>query len=80
MTNNEPVSNNAVRPGIWSHYSGAQFEVIGVAVGSYLMGEVVVYRSTRKNILYYRPISNFLGSEEVGGVMVPRFTFVRDNA
>lgn len=77
MTNNEPVSNNAVRPGIWSHYSGAQFEVIGVAVGSYLMGEVVVYRGS---LLYYRPISNFLGSEEVGGVMVPRFTFVRDNA
>lgn len=68
-----------VKPGIWSHYTGAHFEVIGVAIGSYLYGEAVIYRGLGSGQLYYRAVSDFLSEEMIDGTLVPKFVWLTDS-
>lgn len=75
----ETHSNSIVPTGIWANYSGAEFEVIGVASGTAApVGEVVVYRGLRSGHLYYRPLNDFLNTEPRNDVDVPKFTYVRE--
>lgn len=65
-------------PGIYQHYKGKRYEVIGVARHSETLEEMVVYRALYTsefgpNALWVRPKAMFLGSVTVDGNVVARF-------
>ena len=79
-----------ILPGIYQHYKGNLYEVIGVGHHSETLEELVVYRALYDspefgpNALWVRPAEMF--SEEIDvypeeggeGKKVPRFKFVRN--
>lgn len=63
--------------GIYEHYKGQQYEVIGIAKHSETLEELVVYRALYgEHDLWVRPHSMFLETVEFEGKEVPRFTFI----
>ncbi|OQW41045.1 MAG: hypothetical protein A4C66_10285 [Nitrospira sp. HN-bin3] len=61
--------------GVYRHYKGQQYEVLGVARHSETEEEFVVYRALYGDRgLWIRPIAMFTESVEKEGVSVPRFS------
>ena len=63
--------------GIYKHFKGNRYQVIGVAKHSEGEPDMVVYRplyGDRK--LWVRPLSMFLESVEIDGQLVPRFELI----
>ena len=64
--------------GIYRHYKGNTYQVIGVASHSETEEELVVYRAlygTRG--LWVRPLEMFQGTVEMRGKSVPRFELIQ---
>ena len=71
-TTTEPVAD--LKLGLYRHYKGGEYEVIGLARHSETEGLMVVYRCLYKNgELWVRPLELFLGVASTG---VPRFEYV----
>lgn len=67
------------RPGIYRHYKGRDYEVIGVAKHTETDEELVVYRYLYGDFgLSVRPLAMFLDDVEVAGERVPRFRWLRE--
>lgn len=67
--------------GIYEHYKGHRYKVIGIAKHSETLEDMVVYESLYENKLsklWVRPLSIFLGEVEVDGKKVPRFKYVAE--
>lgn len=67
--------------GIYKHYKGKEYRVIGVAKHSETLEDFVVYEALYDNDLsklWIRPIGMFLEELEVEGGSVQRFTFIRE--
>ena len=63
--------------GIYEHFKGKRYEVIGVARHSETQEEMVVYRKLYDDkSLWVRPLSMFSEEVERDGKYVPRFRFV----
>ncbi|QOR40152.1 DUF1653 domain-containing protein [Billgrantia diversa] len=61
-------------PGIYSHYKGNRYEVLGVAHHSETEELLVVYRALYGDYgLWVRPLEMFTETVEVRGEPVPRF-------
>lgn len=61
-------------PGIYYHYKGNRYEVLGVARHSETEEPLVVYRALYGEYgLWVRPLDNFTELVEVQGEPVPRF-------
>jgi len=68
----EPI----LRPGVYRHYKGPRYEVIGTATHSETEETVVVYRALYGEFgLWVRPLAMFTATVLVDGVEVPRFAF-----
>lgn len=71
------------KPGIYKHYKGKFYEVIGTARNSETLEEFVVYRALYsseefgENTLWIRPKTIFLEKVKINGKEVQRFTFLR---
>lgn len=66
-----------LRPGIYRHYKGPEYEVIAVARHSETEEELVVYRALYGEFgLWVRPLTMFIESVERDGRQVARFEFV----
>lgn len=79
QTNNKPLSPEAraLKPGIYEHFKGNRYEVIGVARHSETLEEVVVYRALYgDHSLWVRPIAMFLETVEHDGKIMPRFRYI----
>lgn len=66
----------AVDPGIYEHYKGKRYRVIGVAKHSETLEELVVYEALYENKLsklWVRPLSMFEEEVEIEGQCVLRF-------
>lgn len=69
--------------GYYRHYSGKEYEVIGVAHHSETMEEMVVYRGLYRcenfgeNPLWVRPKSIFFESVVIDGEKKPRFERIK---
>ncbi len=64
-----------VSPGVYRHYKGQQYEVLGVARHSEKEEEFVVYRALYGDRgLWIRPLAMFTESVKKEGVSVPRFS------
>ena len=71
-----------VKPGIYRHYKGNLYNVVGVGRHSETLEEFVVYRALYdgefgKNSIWIRPLSMFLEDVEVDGKKMPRFEFLK---
>lgn len=65
-----------IEPGLYKHYKGKLYEVIGTARHSETLEELVVYKATYQpegENLWVRPLSMFLETLPVNGVEVKRF-------
>jgi hypothetical protein len=64
-------------PGLYRHFKGGEYEVIGVARHSETDERLVVYRPLYGDGgLWVRPAAMFLESVSHDGRAVPRFTFL----
>ena len=67
----------SVENGIYRHYKGSLYEVVGVAQHSETDEKLVVYKTLYGDFgLWVRPLAMFLETVEVGCKTVPRFEFV----
>jgi len=71
-----------VKPGIYRHYKGNLYRVMGVGRHSETLEEFVVYIALYdgefgKNSIWIRPLSMFLEDVEVDGKKMPRFEFLK---
>ncbi|MEK7570186.1 MAG: DUF1653 domain-containing protein [Patescibacteria group bacterium] len=64
--------------GIYQHYKGKLYDVLGIARHSESLSELVVYRMRYGNRGFWvRPRKMFEGFVKVQGKRVKRFTFLR---
>ena len=73
------MENLPIQPGLYEHYKGKQYKVIGVAKHSETIEEMVVYRALYgDHDLWARPLTMFLEEVEINGERAPRFKYVGD--
>jgi hypothetical protein len=72
-----PIVPAEPRPGIYRHYKGNTYRVLGVAHHSETQEAVVVYQALYgERGLWVRPHAMWIECVEVGGQQFPRFAFV----
>ena len=68
--------------GIYSHYKGKEYEVIGIAKHSETLEDMVVYKALYesdkfdKDQMWIRPLSMFIEKVIVEGKEIPRFEYI----
>jgi hypothetical protein len=62
--------------GLYRHYKGNDYVVIGTALHSETEEELVVYSPVSSTQLWVRPLAMFVETVEVDGRRVPRFAKV----
>lgn len=68
--------SNELKPGLYRHYKGKLYNVIGIANHSETLEKLVVYRALYDNCdLWVRPLAMFLETVENEGKKVKRFEF-----
>lgn len=68
------VKPDKVKPGIYRHYKGMAYQVIGEATHSETLEPVVIYRALYGQYgLWVRPKRMFCESITIDGQQVPRF-------
>jgi len=73
----EWIRLNIVKPGIYQHYKGAQYEVLGLAKHSESEESLVVYRALYGDFgLWVRPKAMFQERVVVDGELKPRFKLI----
>lgn len=69
-----------MKKGIYRHYKGFEYKVLGVARHSETLEELVVYQALYADRgLWIRPIEMFNSDVEIDGVVQKRFTFITDS-
>ena len=71
--------SHKIVPGVYEHYKGKKYRVLGLAKHSETLEEVVVYEALYDNDvskLWVRPAIMFAEEVEVAGVKKPRFRLV----
>lgn len=70
---------NTIKPGVYRHYKGPLYDVIGVARHSETEELLVVYRPQYgERGLWVRPLSMFCEQLEIDGRTIARFEFMED--
>ena len=65
--------------GLYEHYKGTQYHVIGTCRHSETLEEMVIYRALYGDYgLLGRPKTMFLETVEVNGNTLPRFQYIRE--
>ena len=74
------MKKDSLKTGIYRHYKGNEYEVIGVATHSESAEKLVVYRPLYGNFdLWVRPFSMFVENVKIEEEEVPRFKFIGDS-
>lgn len=72
-----------IKKGIYKHYKGKLYEVIGVARHSETLEEMVVYKALYENEadnFWVRPLEIFTEEITINGVTLKRFEFIPNYA
>lgn len=70
-----------IQPGIYQHYKGQRYEVLGLARHSETEEELVVYRALYgERGLWVRPYRMFVEEVSVNGEPLPRFRCLEQNS
>ena len=68
-----------LKPGLYRHYKGQDYQVIEVARHTETEEQLVVYRALYgERGLWVRPLAMFVEQVEIEGKLQPRFSFVGD--
>lgn len=75
------LSMTVVKKGLYRHYKGKVYRVLGIGRHSETLEELVFYQGLYdgefgKDALWVRPLKMFLEDVEVDGKTMPRFTFI----
>jgi len=76
--------NTSLKPGIYRHFKGNEYELIGTARHSETLEPLVIYKALYTspefglNAIWARPLSSFTEMIERDGKTIARFTFVRE--
>ena len=71
------MKNDIICPGIYQHYKGKQYEVIGEVTHSETMEKMILYKALYgKYDLWVRPKAMFMETVNVEGRRIKRFTYV----
>ena len=71
-----PEAKN-LKLGIYQHYKGNKYQVIGIAIHSETLEEMVVYKALYgERLTWVRPLKMFLETVEINGKIKPRFLFL----
>lgn len=64
-----------IEPGIYEHYKGNRYQVIGIARDTETDEDSVIYRPLYESEVAYwsRPYAMFMDTVSVNGVIAPRF-------
>ncbi len=68
-----------IKLGIYRHYKGNTYRVVGIAKHSETLEDVVVYEALYENTeskLWVRPLAMFLETVIVDGKKIPRFEYI----
>lgn len=69
-----------IAPGLYEHYKGMRYEVLGTARHSETLEPMAVYRALYgEHGLWVRPVAMFLEAIEINGVSRKRFQRMEDN-
>ncbi len=74
--------NIEVKPGIYEHYKGKRYQVIGTGNHTETLEKLVFYRALYdtpdfgKQPLWVRPVAMFAGEVTIDGKTIPRFTYI----
>jgi hypothetical protein len=72
------MAETTVTPGLYRHYKGNDYEVVGIARHSETEEELVVYRPLASDGLWVRPLTMFAETVLIDDHPVPRFTRLGD--
>lgn len=70
-----------IKTGLYRHYKGKEYEVIGIARHSETMEELVIYKALYesedfgKDAIWARPVSMFTETVTIDGKEIPRFEY-----
>ena len=68
-----------IQPGMYRHYKGDTYQVIGIAKHSETQEDLVVYRALYGAFgLWARPLEMFCEKVEIGEKIVPRFELIAE--
>lgn len=73
------MSNRSIAPGVYQHYKGKKYFVLGLTRHSETEEICVVYRPLYDSEwphLFHRPLTMFCEDVEIDGQVLPRFRFV----
>ena len=75
---------NEIAKGLYEHYKGKQYGVIGTAYNTETNEMMVVYKALYKgdfpeDLLWVRPLSMFKENVTVDGKLMPRFRYIGKN-
>jgi hypothetical protein len=70
----------ALRLGVYKHYKGKEYKVLGVALHSENLEELVIYQALYSdNLIWVRPIDMFLGEKKLeNGDKISRFQYISE--
>ena len=75
-------SNMTIKLGIYQHYRGMRYRVLGIAKHSETLEDLVVYEALYDNKVsktWARPLAMFLDKIEKDGELINRFEFVGED-
>jgi hypothetical protein len=76
MTENQ-ANRTLLKPGLYRHFKGKEYQVIGIAKNSESLEEFVVYRALYgEKQLWIRPLKMFLESVAIDGKEILRFQYL----
>lgn len=66
------------KPGLYEHFKGKRYRVIGIARHSETEEDYVVYEPQYESVskLWIRPVAMFTGTVERDGTVMPRFKYI----
>ena len=69
-----------IKPGIYKHYKGNRYEVIGIGRHTETLEDFVLYRALYGDYdLWIRPLSMFCETVLIENVSMPRFTYMQEH-